>query len=141
MLACPEWLDLSIEPDDRDVGSFNNDPRPDLQNYEDSLATFLTPEAFLSTWSGISSRMDLFQCLPAIADPLLVVHYRGDAATRLSEVNRFIELSGAGDKELVLIRGIDHWGYRITGPHQRGERTSEGTDEVLRWLNSRFPLV
>src|SRR5439155_22345969 len=131
VLACPEWVDLSIEPDDRDVGSFNNDPRPDLQNYEWSVATFLTPAAFLSTWSGPSTRADVFDSLPAIADPLLVVHYAGDAATRISEARRFLEVSGAYDNQLVLIPKTDHWGFRITAPHQRGVPTAEGTDAVV----------
>jgi pimeloyl-ACP methyl ester carboxylesterase len=140
VLASPDWLDLSIEPDDRDVASFNNDPRPDLQNYEDSIATFLTPEAYLSTWSGLSSRADVHACLPSIPDPLLVVHYTGDGVTRISEVERYITASGSNDKELVLLRNIDHWGYTITGPHQRGPRSTQGTDAVVAWLRSRFPL-
>lgn len=139
VLACPEWLDTSIEPDDRDVGSFNNDPRPDLQNYEWSVATFLTPRAFLSTWSGLSTRADVFAALPAIPDPLLVVHYAGDAATRISEAERFVAVSAAADTSLVLVRGADHWGFRITGPHQRGPRTTEGTDAVVAWLRDRLP--
>jgi pimeloyl-ACP methyl ester carboxylesterase len=140
MLACPEWLDTSIEPDDRDVTSFNNDPRPDLQNYEQSVATFLTPEAFLSTWSPASSRADIFASLPAVPDPLLVVHYAGDVATRISEVERIVDLSGSKDKELVLIPNADHWGYTITGPHQRGPRSTAGTDAVVSWLRDRLPL-
>jgi pimeloyl-ACP methyl ester carboxylesterase len=140
MLACPEWLDLSIEPDDRVVCSFNNDPRPDLQNYEESFAPFLTPEAFLSTWSGLSSRADVVSALPSIPDPFLVVHYAGDPATRISEVEHFIEVSGASDKHLELIRGADHWGYEIVGPGQRGPRTTAGTDAIVAWMSSRFPL-
>jgi hypothetical protein len=49
-LACPDWLDHSRRPDDRDWCSYDNDPRPDLANYESSLAAFLTPEAYLTTW-------------------------------------------------------------------------------------------
>lgn len=140
MLACPEWLDLLIEPDDRVVCSFNNDPRPDLQNYEESFAPFLTPEAFLSTWSGLSSRADVVTALPSIPDPLLVVHYAGDPATRLSEVGHFIEVSAAVDKQLEVIDGTDHWGYEILGPGRRGPRTTAGTDAVVAWMSSRFPL-
>jgi pimeloyl-ACP methyl ester carboxylesterase len=140
VLACPEWVDPTIEPDDRDLGSFNNDPRPDLQNYEGFIANFLTPEAFLSTWSAPSSQEDAYENLPAIPDPLLVVHYAGDAASRLSEARRYLEVSGATDKEFVLVPKADHWGFQITGPNERGPRTTEGTDAIVRWLRERFPL-
>ncbi len=83
---------------------------------------------------------DVFESLAVIPDPLLVVHYAGDAATRLSEVHRFIDASASLDKELVLVRHADHWGFVITGPHQRGGRTTEGTDAVVSWMQSRFPL-
>lgn len=141
VLACPAWLDTSIEPDDRDVGSFNNDPRPDLQNWEESIATFLLPEAYLSTWSGISSRANINACLPSVPDPLLVVHHAGDATTHVAEARRFVELSAAVDTEFVLVRHADHWGFRILGPHQRGERTTEGTEAMIEWVRSRFPLT
>ena len=139
VLACPEWLDTSIEPDDRDVASFNNEPRPDLQNYEDSIAAFLTPEAFLSTWSGLSTRADVYASLPSVPDPLLVVHYAGDATTQISEARRYIDVAASTDKEFVLVRHADHWGFRITGPHQRGARAEEGTDALVGWMRSRFP--
>jgi len=141
VLACPEWLDTSIEPDDRDVTSFNSDPRPDLQNYEWSVATFLQPEAFLSTWSPASSHAEVPAAVGAIPDPLLVVHYAGDVATRLSEAQEFVTASAADDKQLVLVRNADHWGYQITGPHRRGPRTAEGTDAVVAWMRERFPTT
>jgi hypothetical protein len=62
----------------------------------------------------------------------------GDGVTRLSEVQRYLTVSASVDKELVQPRHIDHWGYRITGPHQRGSRSTEGTDAVVAWMRSRF---
>jgi pimeloyl-ACP methyl ester carboxylesterase len=140
-LACPAWLDHSRQPDDRDWCSFNNDPRPDLANYESSLAAFLTPEAYLTTWSGSLTFGKTDVCLTSIPDPTLIVHYRGDSITRLEEAENMLASSAATDKDLIFISGADHYGFEILGPHQRGERTREGTDAVVSWVMQRFPLA
>ena len=57
-----------------------------------------------------------------------------------ASAEHFIEVSGAIDKHLELIRGADHWGYEIVGPGKRGPRTTAGTDAIVAWMSSRFPL-
>lgn len=139
-LCDPAWLDTSIEPDDRDVCAFNNEARPDLANYGPAHSPISTPEAFLSTWSGLSSRADTVACLRRVTTPLLAVHYAGDGTTRLSQARAMSDACAAADKRLVVIRHADHYGFRITGPHQRGPRMSEGTDAVVAWMKERFPV-
>jgi hypothetical protein len=140
MVADPAFTDPTIEPDDRDVCSVDNDTRPDLVNYGPGYAPLLTPEAFLSTWCELSTRTRTVDCIRHVADPLLVVHYAGDSGTRISEARGVYDASPAIDKDFVLIRHADHFGFRIVGPHQRGERVSEGTDAVVSWLQARFPI-
>jgi pimeloyl-ACP methyl ester carboxylesterase len=140
-LACPAWLDHSRQPDDRDWCSFNNDPRPDLANYESSLAAFLTPEAYLTTWSGAWTHGKTEVCLASIPDPTLIVHYRGDSITRLEEAETMLSSSSATDKDLIFIAGADHYGFEILGPHTRGPRTRQGTDAVVSWVQERFSLA
>ena len=140
VVADPAFTDLSIEPDDRDVCSFANDPRPDLANHGLGYIPAVTPEAFLSTWCEFTTRTRTAECIRHVADPLLVVHYAGDSATRISEARRVFENSPATDREFVLVRHADHFGFRILGPHQRGGRVSTGTDAVVRWMRAHFPL-
>ena len=140
-MADPGFTDLSIDPDDRVVGAFNSDPRPDLLNYKPFISPFVTPEAFLSTWSAFSGRAKTTLRLKEITAPLLLVHYAGDACTRMAEARAMFEASAAGDKHMVVVRGTDHYGFPILGPVDRGERSPEGTDAVVEWVSKRFPAA
>jgi hypothetical protein len=80
--ADPAMLDLSIDPDDRTAGGHDGYPRPDLQNWSGTgFARYLTPRAWLSTWSGLSSHADTTRSLAHVTAPTLVVHYAGDVYT------------------------------------------------------------
>jgi pimeloyl-ACP methyl ester carboxylesterase len=139
-MADPAFVDLSIEPDDRVVSAYNGDPRPDLVNYGTGVATVLTPAAWLSTWSGVSTHARTDLCLSQVTDPLLVVHYLGDVITRVSEVEGFFEASAASDKQLVKVRHADHYGYRIGSDVTKADRSTEGTGAVVTWMRDRFPV-
>jgi pimeloyl-ACP methyl ester carboxylesterase len=139
-MADPAFVDLSIEPDDRRISSYDNDIRPDLQNYGNGVAGFLTPEAWLSTWSAVSTHVHTADCLERVPDPLLVVHYAGDVITHLSEASAIFRASGAKDKEFETVRNADHYGFIIQPDGSGGHRTTEGTDAVVSWMRDRFPV-
>lgn len=130
--------DLGIEPDDRVVGSYLS-RRPDLENYGGpGFARYITPRAWLSTWSGLSSRADTLECLRRITDPLLVVHYAGDEGLRMSEAQAIHDASAAQDKELVIVRHADHYG-RVLPRDEHNSQTTEGTQAIVDWVLKRFP--
>jgi len=134
--ADPAFVDLSIEPDDRIVFSYVS-ARPDLENYgENGFARYVTPRAWLSTWSALSSRARTADNLSACTMPLLIVHYAGDAATRLREVTELELRSASPDKTVRVIRGVDHYGIPLQGPKSR---SALGTDCVVKWMLERFP--
>ncbi len=89
--ADPAFVDLSIEPDDRAVfRDFST--RPDLENFgEAGFARYVTPRAWLSTWSALSSNARTLDNLSRVRQPLLIVHYSGDAATCMSEVQAMLD--------------------------------------------------
>jgi hypothetical protein len=72
--------------------------------------------------------------------PTLVVHYRGDLFTRLSEVETLRDAAGTADFSLVIVGQADHYGRRINPDGSLGARTSEGTDAAVSWLRKRFAL-
>ena len=52
------------------------------------FARFCTPEAWLSTWSGISSRANMFETARSLQQPLLVLEYTGDQVVFPADVER-----------------------------------------------------
>jgi pimeloyl-ACP methyl ester carboxylesterase len=139
-IADPAMLDLTIEPDDRPSGGFDSHPRPDIQNYaQGGFAHYMTPRAWLSTWSGLSSNAASVQRLKEVTVPALFVHYAADIFTRLSELGEMEAACGATDKTVTIIRHTDHYGRRVAPDGSLGERVLDGTRAVRDWMQERFP--
>ena len=139
-LADPAAVDMSIDPDDRSPVGMDGDPRPDLQNYSNmGPAHYLTPRAWLSTWSGASSHANTPENLARIADPTMIVHYGADWFARPQDADLMLARSAAQDKALTVVPGADHYG-RLLGPDGvPGPRVTSGTDAALQWMRERFP--
>jgi pimeloyl-ACP methyl ester carboxylesterase len=136
--ADPNFVDLSLDPDDRLLGSTAGGD-PEEENYAaDGLGRCVTPRAWLSTWSGTSSRADSVRCLRGVHVPTLIVHYRGDNGTTLGEIREIHEASAATDKSLVVIPGVDHYGFPIEHGRRVRLRSEQGTAAVVDWLRPRF---
>jgi pimeloyl-ACP methyl ester carboxylesterase len=140
-IADPAFVDLAIEPDDRVVG-FDAHPRPDLLNHRQAgFAHLLSPRAWLSTWSAISSHADMVACVAAVSVPTLFVHYAGDIFSRLADARRLADACSAGDSSLVVVRRADHYGREIRRDGTFGPRTTEGTRSVVDWLAPRVGVA
>ena len=137
--ADPDCVDLGIDPDDRRAGSYHG-TRPDMENYAaDGFSRVTTPRAWLSTWSAVSSNAGTARNLAKVDVPLLIVHNAGDAETRLREIGELFDAAASADKQVHIVRGVDHSGFRIRPDGSAGERASEGVDVVRAWLEARFP--
>lgn len=131
-------VDLAIDPNERPYGSVFG-RRPDLINY--GLVGFgriTTPEAWLSTWSGLSSHADFVRCAPGVRVPTLFIEFTGDQAAFPSDNRRMIDALAAEDLTSTRVRGT-HFGGSIatgepTGYALAGERIAE-------WLGARFALL
>ncbi|MDX6231903.1 MAG: hypothetical protein QOH68_871 [Nocardioidaceae bacterium] len=136
--ADPAAVDLGIEPDDRFVGSYFS-RRPDRENYGGpGFARYLTPRAWLSTWSATATRADTRACLANVHVPFILVHYSGDAGLRLSEAQSILDASASEDKEMVVVRHADHYGRVILDDSTVGGQTTEGTAAIVDWATLRF---
>ena len=129
--ADPRCVDLTLDPSARDYGSLF-DHRPDLINYNPrGFARTTTPEAWLSTWSGLSSRASFTRCGSDVTIPALMINYTGDNAIFPSEAEAIFESLGSADKKFVELPG-DHYGHPLAGSDAWGRDLALA--EITDWL-------
>ncbi|MDO8431867.1 MAG: hypothetical protein Q7S58_05585 [Candidatus Binatus sp.] len=137
--ANPNYLDLSLDPSERAVGSIIS-PRPDIANYSAfGLGRIVTPDAWLSTWSGLSSYAKMAINLPKVTVPTLVVGANGDQDIFISHVHGEFAASGAGDKTLAFIDGADHFMRTGGAKSTLGDPRPRLMKVLTAWTQDRFP--
>jgi len=130
-LADPAYLDLSIDPDDRPLGSLFAFPDPLDANYgRGGLARTMTARGWLSTWSGLSSHAKLADTMPRVTVPTILVHPTADTEIRVWQAKEIVANAGAADTTYVEMKGAPHY--------LEGHRP-EALTIVADWLNARFP--
>lgn len=131
------YTDPSINPSSRDYGSLWS-PRPDLFNYlEAGFAKYQTPRAWLSNWSGLSSRAAVLDNVPKVTIPILVVNHTGDHAIYPADSEAIYQHSAATDKQIHHV-DADHFGYPLPSKPNEGGRDAS-LKVITGWLKERFP--
>jgi hypothetical protein len=130
-LADPAYLDLSIDPDDRPMGSLFAHPDPMVSNYRrNGVSRSMTARGWLSTWSGLSTNARMDRLMPKMTIPSLVLHPSGDTEIRIRDSEANFNENGAEDKSFVTMKGAPHY--------LEGHRP-ESMAVVADWLDKRFP--
>lgn len=120
-------VDPSLDPSPRGYGSLWG-VRPDLINYSGvGFARVVSPEAWLSTWSGPSSRASILHTGARVKVPTLMVAYSGDHSIFPSD-NAEIERSLATDDFTRVDVDADHYGF----PDDAGREPAVAT--IADWL-------
>lgn len=112
--------------------------RPDLINY--GLVGFgrlTTPDAWLSTWSGLSSRAGFVRCAPMVRVPTLFLELTGDQVGFPTQSRAMVDALGAADLTHELVRGT-HFGGPIAEGHAAGSVLA--AERISGWLNARYPV-
>jgi pimeloyl-ACP methyl ester carboxylesterase len=134
--ANPAYTDLSIHPSTRIISTLMA-PDPHIANYMiGGFSSIMTPEGWLSTWSGLSSRAAALENIKNITQPTLVVNFTGDAGILPHEAEGMFKNSAAQDKKLIHM-DADHYGLARSEP--RLAPITEGAGIVTEWLKERFP--
>jgi alpha-beta hydrolase superfamily lysophospholipase len=130
-LADPAYLDLSIDPDERPLGSLFAFPDPFDANYgRGGLARTMTTRGWLSTWSGLSSHAKLADTMPQVTVPTLLLHPTADTEIRVHQAKEIVANAGATDTTYVEMKGAPHY--------LEGHRP-EALSIVADWLAERYP--
>ena len=139
-LANPAYLDPTIDPSNRPLGSIFSPADPIIGNYgPGGLARVMTPRGWLSTWSGTSSQADLPDTIQHVKVPTLIVFADGDCDIFPAEQQEILAKSGAADKTMMELPWADHYlnpvreeGKKLADPRERV------IDMVLPWVEARL---
>jgi pimeloyl-ACP methyl ester carboxylesterase len=132
--ADPRCTDLSLDPSDRPYGSVIS-ARPSVSNYGvNGFGRLTTPEAWLSTWSGLSSNASLVRSLGGVTIPTLVIEFTGDCSVFPSDVQDAVAALKAEDSTHLRIRA-DHFGRPLADGDESGIAAT--VREVVLWTEER----
>jgi len=135
-LANPAYLDPTIDPSHRPVGSIFSPGDPIIGNYgPGGLARVMTPRGWLSTWSGTSSQADLPDTIQHVTIPTLIVYADGDCDIFPAEQTELMEKSAAADKTLRELPWADHYLYPV------GEQGKQLVDPRERLIDMITPWI
>lgn len=139
-LANPAYLDPTIDPSNRPLGSIFSPGDPIIGNYgPGGLARVMTPRAWLSTWSGLSSQADLPDTIQQVTIPTLIVYADGDCDIFPAEQQELFANSAAADKTMLELPWADHYlhpvgeaGAKLADPRERV------IDMIVPWIQERI---
>ena len=139
-LANPAYLDPSIDPSARPLGSIFSPGDPIIGNYgPGGLARLMTPGAWLSTWSGLSSPADLPDTTQHVSIPTQIVYADGDCDIFPSEQQELLEKSAATDKRLDILPFSDHY---LNAVGDEGEKLADPRERICElitpWIEERI---
>jgi hypothetical protein len=132
--ADPRAVDLSLDASRRDYGSIFG-VRPDITNRGAvGFGRLSTPEAWLSTWSALSTRAAIRLTGPGIRIPALVIEYTADNTVYPGDLTDIVAALGSEDRTRVRVDG-DHYG--LSPDHTSRPGGAAVAELMADWLRRR----
>lgn len=127
--------DLSLDPSDRKTGSlWGKDPF--VSNWGSvGFGRVVTPESWLSTWSGLSSNAALEKTLDALHQPTLLLEYTGDQCTFPADIQAIYQQIPSARKQHLRVRG-NHHGMALSRDEEPGQRVAGR--HIADWLRNHM---
>ncbi|MGE8451637.1 MAG: alpha/beta hydrolase [Pseudomonadales bacterium] len=123
--------DITLDPSDRKTGSlWGRDPF--VSNWGSvGFGRVVTPESWLSTWSGLSSNAALEKTIGALRQPTLLLEYTGDQCTFPADIRAIYDQIPAENKQHIRVRG-NHHGMALSREEEPGQRIAG--HHIVKWL-------
>lgn len=123
--------DISLDPSDRETGSlWGKDPF--VSNWGSvGFGRVVTPESWLSTWSGLSSNAALDKTIGAVQQPTLLLEYTGDQCTFPADIEAIYSQIPSQQKRHIRVRG-NHHGMALSRDEESGQRIAGRY--IVEWL-------
>lgn len=123
--------DISLDPSDRKTGSlWGKDPF--VSNWGSvGFGRVVTPESWLSTWSGLSSNAALDKTIGTLHQPTLLLEYTGDQCTFPADIQAIYDQIPAAHKQHIRVRG-NHHGMALSREEEPGQRIAGR--HIVEWL-------
>jgi alpha-beta hydrolase superfamily lysophospholipase len=128
-MADPRWVDLSVDPNDREPGSYLGDPRL-INDGPSALGRFTTTRSWLSQWSLDDAQVDGVEAAKRISVPVLILENSADNACPPEHPRAMYAAVPHEDKEFTVVDGANHY---YSG--QR-EHLESALNHVARWARA-----
>ena len=127
--------DTSLDPSDRLVGSlWGSDPS--VSNLGSvGFGRLVTPESWLSTWSGLASNASIHKCASSVLQPTLLIEYTGDNCVFPNDVDSMFASFASVDKDRHKVQG-NHHGLPLEDGQEPGKWIAG--KYIQAWLKTKF---
>jgi len=127
--------DTSLDPSDRLVGSLWG-ADPEVSNLGSvGFGRVVTPESWLSTWSGLTSNAAMSKSAVAIEQPMMLVEYTGDNCVFPADVKALYDSVPSSNKQYRRVRG-NHHGLPLAPGEPNGQE--QAGRYLGEWLKATF---
>jgi pimeloyl-ACP methyl ester carboxylesterase len=137
-MADPALTDLSIHPNKRAILGLMQ-PDPQVANWSiPGFVQMMTAEGWLSTWSGLSTQVDMHRDARKVTQPVLSITFSADVTILPFVGQGLYNNVASADRSYVEVEG-DHFGFRDQGERHGG--IVEAATAIVDWLEPRFPTA
>lgn len=137
-MADPALTDLSLFPSNRSIIGLMQ-PDPQTANWTiPGFVQMMTAEGWLSTWSGLSTRVNMHEDVKKVSQPVLAINFERDV-TILPFVTEGVVANAASEDRTLVRIDADHFAFRDEGERDSG--IPETAQAIIDWVKPRFPAA
>lgn len=126
--------DLRLDKSERPYGSVIS-AKPSVSNYGvNGFGRLTTPEAWLSTWSGLSANASVARSLAGVSVPVLIIEFTGDCSVFPSDISEAMASAASVDVTHHPIRA-DHFGRPLADGEPDGMPLAG--HKITTWASER----